>query len=96
MTKVDRPAYERPCPENTAGHLDDSFDPIMDKVIEGFNINCQKIYFMTGVSDASKDDNKLTYCSPIWTGYGCKRTLNKEKNSNRSSMWLLLQQRSRC
>ena len=42
MTKADCPAYERPCPypKNTAGHLGNSFDPSMDKLIEGFNKNC--------------------------------------------------------
>ena len=51
----------------------------MDKVIEGFNENCQKIYFMAGVTDASNNGDKLPYCSPKLTGYGCKRTPNKEK-----------------
>ena len=34
---------------------------------------------MTGVTDASKDDDKLPYCSQKRTGYGCKRTPKKEK-----------------
>lgn len=79
MTNADRPALERLCPENTTGHPADTFDPITEKVIEGFNENCRGLYFMTGVTDASKDDDKLPYCSHLWAGYGCKRTPNKEK-----------------
>ena len=79
MKKSYPQAYARPCPENTAGHLADNFDPILDKVIEGFTENSQNIYFMTGVTNTSKGDDKLPYCSLKWTGYGCKRTPNKEK-----------------
>ena len=79
MTKADRPASKRPCAPGTAGHPADTFDPIMQKVVDSLNDNNRYVYFMNGESDCDVDDDKLPYCSNLWTSYGMKRTPTKDK-----------------
>ena len=79
MTNADRPSYKRPCPPNTVGHPADTLDPIIRKTVDDMNENNRNLYFLTGVTSTSMDDDKQPYSSPLFVKYGTKRTPTKEK-----------------
>eukprot|EP00984_Skeletonema_dohrnii_P012472 scaffold5064_cov67-Skeletonema_dohrnii-CCMP3373.AAC.2 len=62
-----------------AGPAADSFDPIMEEVIDAINNEWAMNFFVRGESWIDVDDDKLNNCSPKFQAYGLKRTPTKDK-----------------
>ena len=62
-----------------AGPAAQTFDPIMDDVIDAMNNEWKKFFFVQGKSWIDIDDDKLNNCSPKFKDHGLKRTPTKDK-----------------
>ncbi|KAK1733201.1 hypothetical protein QTG54_016058 [Skeletonema marinoi] len=88
MKAADMPASKRHANEVARTNNDDlvpagpaaeTFDPIMEEVIEAINNEWAKNFFVLGESWIDVDDDKLNNCSPKFQAYGLKRTPTKDK-----------------
>ena len=63
----------------TAGPAPNTFDPIMQEVLDAMNNEWAKNFFVSGESWIDVDDDKLNNSSPKFQAYGFKRTPTKDK-----------------
>eukprot|EP00986_Skeletonema_menzelii_P000633 scaffold176_cov69-Skeletonema_menzelii.AAC.1 len=62
-----------------AGPAAETFDPIMNEVVDAINLEWMKTFFVCGESWIDIDDDKLNNTSPKMQAIGLKRTPTKEK-----------------
>ena len=79
MTRADIPASSRNPQGTEAAPVAFTFDPIMKEMIDAINKEWTDMFFVSGESYSSMDDDKLPSTSPKFKAYGMKRTPTKDK-----------------
>ncbi len=79
LTKADVPPSDRQVVGGGSKQFGNTFDPILEEVIDACNKHWTHSYYVSGVSKMDVDDDKIPNSSLSWKRYGMKLTPTKDK-----------------